>query len=209
MPYLNTIPVQSQVAMLNRLDAGKDPQDILWPALSMLSGKMALVSSFGTDSVVLLHMVAQIAPDTQVLFIDTKMLFHATLGYQKQVAEVLELTDVRRILPDPGKIFLGDIDGLLHQADTDACLLCVKSRHCSGRWSHLTLESPAANSINPQPEPIWPHGKTMVQAGLSSTHWQIGAKTILPPILSATTSPATRSARTATPPSAAHRARSK
>ena len=58
MPYLNTIPVQSRVAMLNRLDTGKDPQDILRPALSMLSGKMALASSFGADSVVLLHMVA-------------------------------------------------------------------------------------------------------------------------------------------------------
>ena len=121
MPYLNTIPVQSQVAMLNRLDAGKDPQDILRPALSMLSGKMALVSSFGADSMVLLHMVAQIAPDTPVLFIDTQMLFRATLGYQKQVAVVLGLTDVRRILPDPGEIFLGDTEGLLHQADTDAC----------------------------------------------------------------------------------------
>ena len=121
MPYLNTIPVQSQVVMLNRLDTGKDPQDILRPALSMLSGKMALVSSFGADSVVLLHMVAQIAPDTPVLFIDTQMLFRATLGYQKQVAVVLGLTDVRRILPDPGEIFLGETEGLLHQADTDAC----------------------------------------------------------------------------------------
>ena len=121
MPYLNTIPVQSQVVMLNRLDTGKDPQDILRPALSMLSGKMALVSSFGAGSVVLLHMVAQIAPDTPVLFIDTQMLFRATLGYQKQVAVVLGLTDVRRILPDPGEIFLGETEGLLHQADTDAC----------------------------------------------------------------------------------------
>ena len=121
MPYLKSIPVQSRVAMLNRLDTGKDPQDILRPALSMLSGKMALVSSFGADSVVLLHMVAQIAPDTPVLFINTQMLFRATVSYQKQVVEVLGLTDVRRILPDPGEIFLGDTEGLLHQADTDTC----------------------------------------------------------------------------------------
>ncbi len=121
MLYLNTVPVQSRVAMPNRLDTGKGPQDILRPALSMLSGKMSLVSSFGADSVVLLHMLAQIAPDTPVLFIDTQMLFRATLGYQKQVAVVLGLTDVRRILPDPGEIFLGDTEGLLHQADTDSC----------------------------------------------------------------------------------------
>ena len=121
MLYSNTIPVQSRVAMLNRLDTGKDPQDILRPALSMLSGKMALVSSFGAKLVVLLHMVDQIAPDTPALFIDTQMLFRATVSYQKQVVEVLGLTDVRRILPDPGDIFLGDSEGLLHQADTDTC----------------------------------------------------------------------------------------
>ena len=84
MPYLKTIPLQSWVAMLNRLDTGKGPQDILRPALSMLSGKMALASSFGADSVVLLHMVAQIAPDTPVLFIDMQMLFRATVSYQKK-----------------------------------------------------------------------------------------------------------------------------
>lgn len=121
MPYLKSIPVQSRVAMLNRLDTGKDPQDILRPAMSMLSGKMALVSSFSADSVVLLHMVAQIAPDTPVLFIDTQILFRATVSYQKQVVEVLGLTDVRSILPDLGEIFLGDTEGLLHQADTDTC----------------------------------------------------------------------------------------
>ena len=121
MPYLNTIPVQSRVAMLNRLDIGKDPQHILRPALSMLSGKVALVSFFGADTVVLLLMVVQIVPDTPVLFIDTQMLFRATVSYQKQVVEVLGLTDVRRILPDPGEIFLGDTEGLLHQADTDTC----------------------------------------------------------------------------------------
>ncbi len=121
MTYVNTVPVQSRVAMLNRLYTGKDPQDILRPALSMLSGKMALVSSFGADSVVLLHMVAQIAPDTPVLFIDTQMLFRATVSYQKQVVEVLGLTDVRRILPARGEIFLGDTERLLHQADTDTC----------------------------------------------------------------------------------------
>ena len=121
MPYLNTIPVQSRVAMLNRLDTGKNPQDILRPALSMLSGKVALVSFFGADTVVLLLMVVQIVPDTPVLFIDTQMLFRATVSYQKQVVEVLGLTDVRRILPDPGEIFLGDTEGLLHQADTDTC----------------------------------------------------------------------------------------
>ncbi len=38
-------------------------------------GRIALVSSFGAESVVLLHMVSVIDPTTPVLFIDTQMLF--------------------------------------------------------------------------------------------------------------------------------------
>lgn len=108
MPYLNTIPMQSRVTMLNQLESGKDPQKILRPALSMLSDEIALVSSFSVDSVLLLHMVAQ-------------MLFRATVSYQKQVTQVLGLTDVHRISRDAGEIFFGESGGLLHQADTDDC----------------------------------------------------------------------------------------
>ena len=48
---------------------------------------MTLVSSFGSESVVLLHMVSVVAPETPVLFIDTQMLFPETLAYQTEVAE--------------------------------------------------------------------------------------------------------------------------
>ena len=58
-------------------------------------GKVALVSSFGAESVVLLHMLSVVAPDTPVLFIDTEMLFPETLAYQRQIAERLPLTDIQ------------------------------------------------------------------------------------------------------------------
>ena len=60
-------------------------------------GHVALVSSFGAESVVLLHLVSVIAPETPVLFIDTRMLFPETLEYQRQVAESLHLCDLRTI----------------------------------------------------------------------------------------------------------------
>ena len=52
-------------------------------------GRVTLVSSFGSESVVLLHMVSVVAPGTPVLFIDTQMLFPETLAYQTEVAEKL------------------------------------------------------------------------------------------------------------------------
>ncbi|MGB3406423.1 MAG: phosphoadenylyl-sulfate reductase [Jannaschia sp.] len=84
-------------------------------------GEIAMVSSFGADSVVLLHLLSQVDPATPVLFLETGMLFAETLAYQQQVAETLGLRDVRIIRPDPTDLFLHDPDGALHTADTDAC----------------------------------------------------------------------------------------
>ena len=84
-------------------------------------GKVALVSSFGAESVVLLHMLSVVAPDTPVLFIDTEMLFPETLAYQRQIAERLPLTDIRVIRASAEQIAARDPDGTLHQRDTDAC----------------------------------------------------------------------------------------
>lgn len=84
-------------------------------------GRIALVSSFGAESVVLLHMVSLIAPATPVLFIDTQMLFAETLSYQQEVAAKLGLQDVRTIHASKIALLAGDPDGTLHQHDTDAC----------------------------------------------------------------------------------------
>ena len=50
MPYLNDMPLEARLAMLNRRDAGRQPQDILKPALALLDQKIALVSSLGAES---------------------------------------------------------------------------------------------------------------------------------------------------------------
>jgi phosphoadenosine phosphosulfate reductase len=84
-------------------------------------GELALVSSFGAESVVLLHLVSVIAPHTPVIFIDTQMLFPETLDYQHELAEKLNLTDIRTIRADRRDTDFEDPDGTLHQFDTDAC----------------------------------------------------------------------------------------
>lgn len=90
-------------------------------------GEVALVSSFGAESVVLLHMVSVIAPGTPVLFIDTQMLFAETLEYQQTLAEKLRLTDIRTIRAAESALNLDDPDGTLHQFDTDACCTLRKT----------------------------------------------------------------------------------
>ncbi|MEL6978831.1 MAG: phosphoadenylyl-sulfate reductase [Pseudomonadota bacterium] len=90
-------------------------------------GPVALVSSFGADAAVLLHMVAQIDRATPVLFLDTQMLFAETLSYQHRLAALLGLTDVRRLTPDPEALALEDPEGDLHQRGADACCALRKT----------------------------------------------------------------------------------
>jgi phosphoadenosine phosphosulfate reductase len=84
-------------------------------------GRVALVSSFGAESVVLLHLISVMAPETPVLFIDTRMLFPETLEYQRQLAESLHLCDVRTIRATQPRVAFEDPDNTLHQFNTDAC----------------------------------------------------------------------------------------
>jgi phosphoadenosine phosphosulfate reductase len=86
-----------------------------------LSGRTAIVSSFGAESVVLLALVADIDPGLPVLFLQTNRHFPETLDYRHQVARHLGLTDVRDIAPDPADERRLDPTGELWWFDPDAC----------------------------------------------------------------------------------------
>jgi phosphoadenosine phosphosulfate reductase len=98
-----------------------DPSTILRVAVEQLGEGLALVSSFGAESAVLLHMAAQIKPNLPVLFLDTGMLFGQTLDYRQQLAARLGLTDVRDLRPQFQDIAVHDSGANLWETDTDAC----------------------------------------------------------------------------------------
>jgi phosphoadenosine phosphosulfate reductase len=115
-------PVAERVAALNARYRYHSATAVLEHALKDDDlGRVALVSSFGAESVVLLHLVSVIAPETPVLFIDTRMLFQETLDYQRELAEKLALCDIRTIRANPARVNFEDPDGTLHQFSTDAC----------------------------------------------------------------------------------------
>lgn len=110
--------------LVDALDArlrDADPREILQAAVDQLGDRLALVSSFGAESAVLLHMVAQIKPDMPILFLDTGMLFGQTLDYRQQLAATLGLTDVRDLRPRFEDLATGDPNADLWKTDTDAC----------------------------------------------------------------------------------------
>ncbi|WP_120717554.1 phosphoadenylyl-sulfate reductase [Tsuneonella amylolytica] len=107
----------------------EEPRDLETEALAFLSqairrdhrGRIAMVSSFGAESVVLLDLVARINRATPVLFNETGMLFSETIAYQREVAEALGLTNVQVVRPTALQLAAYDGDGTLSTRDTDAC----------------------------------------------------------------------------------------
>ncbi len=84
----------SAAGLAARLDAelrDAHPLTILRVAYQHFGSRLALVSSFGAESAVLLHMIAQIKPDTPILFIDTGYHFPETLAYRDELVARFQL----------------------------------------------------------------------------------------------------------------------
>lgn len=112
----------AQAELLNARSRGMAPAEVLAAALADPGvGRIAMVSSFGAESVVLLHMVAQIDRTLPVIFLDTQLMFAETYDYQREVAERLGLADLRIVRPEPAALAVADADGKLHRRDADAC----------------------------------------------------------------------------------------
>ncbi len=84
-------------------------------------GRIAVSSSIGTESAILLDMVARVDPSTPVIFLETGKLFSQTLEYKEILRQRLGLTDIRVVRPDAGEILKVDPNGTLHATDHDAC----------------------------------------------------------------------------------------
>ncbi len=110
------------IAMLEDSVRGMSPEEILACAVGRLfPGRIALVSSFGAESAVLLHLLAQVDRATPVIFLDTGKHFPETLSYRDRLVARFGLTDVRSVTPDASEVATADSDGALHARDADAC----------------------------------------------------------------------------------------
>lgn len=114
-------PIDRAAALAHEY-AGLDGARLLEPMISReFPGRIAVVSSFGSEAAVLLALVADINPAVPVIFLDTGKHFEETLEYRDQLAGELGLIDVRSVTPDWGRLFDRDPDGSLWRRDPDAC----------------------------------------------------------------------------------------
>src|SRR3954471_8793286 len=82
-----------QAALLERRYGHLSPLEVLERAVDRyFVGSLAGVSSFGADSAVLLHLIAQVDRNLPVIFLDTGKHFDETLGYRDALIADLGLT---------------------------------------------------------------------------------------------------------------------
>ncbi len=103
--------------------SGYSATDLLAALIDDVFGaKIALVSSFGAESAVLLHMISRINSRTPVIFLDTGKLFAETLEYQRKLSARLGLENVQVMRPDP--IHEADFDPDLNLAQSNPAVCC-------------------------------------------------------------------------------------
>ena len=110
------------VARLDARYAGVATEVMLADLLAgALKGRVAAVSSFGSESAVLLDLVAAVDKDVPVIFINTQKIFGETLAYRDALAEQLGFTDLRVFRPNPRLLAAKDATSLRWSYDPDGC----------------------------------------------------------------------------------------
>lgn len=108
--------------VLNARFAGIDARSMLRAVIGEgLAGEIATVSSFGAESVVLLHLLAEVDRGIPVLFLETGKHFPETLAYRDEVAERLDLRNLVNLHPCLGELETRDESGLRWSYDPDGC----------------------------------------------------------------------------------------
>ncbi len=112
----------ADAAYFNARFAGVDTLTMLRALVAEdILGNTAVVSSFGTESAVLLHLVAQVSTHIPVIFVDTLKMFPETLAYRDLLMTRLGFENNRTVTPDPVALAAKDANELRWSYDPDGC----------------------------------------------------------------------------------------
>lgn len=144
-------PVDAAAELNARLEGASPAATIAAAAELVGRDRLAVVSSFGTESAVLLKFVADVDPSIPVIFLDTGWLFKETLDYRDALIERLGLADVRTVHPREEDLARHDPDRDLWFSSPDACC-------------RIRKVEPLSRAL--QPFGAWINGRKRFQGGL-------------------------------------------
>ena len=137
---------------LDRALRNASPAEVIATALRTVGReRLAVVSSFGTESAALLKVMADVDAAIPVVFLDTGWLFEETLAYRDTLIATLGLRDVRSIKPLQETLSREDPERELWFSDPDACC-------------RIRKVEPLARAL--APFSAWINGRKRFQGGL-------------------------------------------
>ena len=138
--------------VLDRALRNASPAEVIATALQTVGReRLAVVSSFGTESAALLKVMADVDPAIPVVFLDTGWLFEETLAYRDTLIATLGLRDVRSIKPLEQTLSRQDPERELWFSEPDACC-------------RIRKVEPLARAL--APFSAWINGRKRFQGGL-------------------------------------------
>lgn len=116
------LDLRAQAADLNRRWADASTEQVLEEAVTRdFVGRITLVSSFGAEAAVLLHLAAQVDRNLPILFLDTGKHFMETLTYRDILVGRFGFTDARSLEPGATDLLREDPSGDLWSKNPDRC----------------------------------------------------------------------------------------
>jgi len=128
---------------LDRLNAEfehRDAASIVQWAVSTFDPDIAVSSSFGADSAVMLHLCAQVKPDIMVVAVDTGFLFPETITFREELARRLNL-NLKVYRPVLSREAFLEEYGKLWRSAPDACCAFNKREPFERAKRELKLRS--------------------------------------------------------------------
>lgn len=111
------------------------------------AGRIVASTSFGVQSAVMLHLIAENAPEMPVVFIDTGYLFPETYQYAESLKERFG-TDLRVYQPRMSAARMEAVHGRLWEMDKEG----------ADRYATLTKVEPMARALTELESDIWVSG---------------------------------------------------
>ena len=141
---------QLQILALDGLFDEMDAVGVLRHAVThVLRDEGAVVSSFGANSAVLLHMVSVVDRNLPVFFLETGKHFPETLHYVETLQKLLGLTDVRWLGPTPRTSRASIRAAICGRPIRTPAATSGRPSRSRGRSPALAAGSPAASATRP------------------------------------------------------------
>ena len=83
--------------------------------------KIAVTSSFGAESAVILHLISKIDNNVPIIFLNTEKLFPETLKYLETIKKKLKLNNIKIFKPDPDYLKKYDVNNDLYKTNPNLC----------------------------------------------------------------------------------------